>query len=482
MPSATALPSTSAPAAVAPVSRPPFSPPADCSVVAIDVQQWRFDCGELANRNARGSLNGTLTSQGWRMCASGLATAQWGKAERMVTVSEGSGIPGEGFTVRVDPITGDCALKVSTADPARGFEVMAQAFAGTQLGWIAARWRNGRALFHTADGGRKWMELDLPAEIIYAAELQFVDAWNGWLLGSANRGVQGVGCDAAAPPNSLRCRDILYRTRDGGRSWTSVRVMTIAPAGGSAIKDVQFVDATAGWILERNGPAPCETGKPCFNLLTTNDGGDSWRIVLADTAIAGLRFVDRAHGWGLVAAGTKIDVLATADGGASWSRQIGGEEILGLSVPNVDVAVALARAGGYCTASLCNKYGLFRIASGQLAIVHETATSGWWAAQGCGGFLGEPFFVDPQHGWIGLQRGVGGLSGSNAAGLIATVDGGATWSCVDGLPSEDVSLVWFADVSHGWVTTRSDPYGAGRGGARIWRTEDGGRTWKVALA
>src|SRR5438477_3517637 len=144
--------------------------------------------------------------------------------------------------------------------------------------------------------------------------------------------------------------------------------------------------------------------------------------------------------------------------------------------------LSLARAGGYCTASLCNKYGLFRVASGQLAIVHDTATSGWWAAPGCGGFLGAPFFVDTQHGWIGLQRGVGGLSGSNAAGLIATVDGGATWSCVDGLPSEDVSSVWFADASHGWVTTRSDSYGAGRGGARIWRTEDGGRTWKVALA
>ena len=136
---------------------------------------------------------------------------------------------------------------------------MAQAFGGTQLGWIAARWTDGRALFQTADGGRKWTALDLPAEVTYAAELQFVDAQNGWLLGFANRGIQSVGCDAAAPANSPRCRDILFRTRDGGRSWTSVRVMSIAPAGGSAIKDVQFVDATTGWILERNRPAPCET-------------------------------------------------------------------------------------------------------------------------------------------------------------------------------------------------------------------------------
>src|SRR6266550_3183675 len=360
-------------------------------------------------------------------------------------------------------------------------DVMGQAFVGSDLGWVAAWRTDARALFHTVDGGRTWTELALPAEITFVAELQFVDERNGWMLGFAGRGFQ-YGCDQAAPADIPRCRDILLRTRDGGRTWTSLRVMALAPAGSPGLKEIQLVDAMTGWLLERDGPAPCEIGKPCFNLLSTTDGGTQWRTVLARTAMTDLRFVDRTHGWSLVPSEGGVDAIATADGGTTWSRQIAGEEILGLSVPNVDVAVALARAGGFCTASLCNKYGLFRVASGQLAIIHESATTGWWAAQGCGGFLGSPFFVDAQHGWIGLQRGVGGLSGSNAAGLIATVDGGATWSCVDGLPSEDVSSVWFADASHGWVTTRSDFSGAGRGLARIWRTEDGGRTWKVALA
>jgi len=44
------------------------------------------------------------------MCGSGLATAQWGKTDRMVIVSEGSGSTGEGFIVRVDSITADCRL------------------------------------------------------------------------------------------------------------------------------------------------------------------------------------------------------------------------------------------------------------------------------------------------------------------------------------------------------------------------------------
>jgi photosystem II stability/assembly factor-like uncharacterized protein len=449
--------------------------------VAIGAQQWRFDCGEPSNTSARGTLNAPLTRQGWRMCASGLATAMWGKAELMVTVSEGSGIPGDGFVVRVDPITSDCALKVSTADPSRGFEVIAHAFAGTELGWVAARWTDARALLHTVDGGRTWTELGLPADLTYVAELQFVDERNGWMLGLSGRGFQ-YGCDQAAPADIPRCRDVLFRTKDGGRTWTSLRVMALAPAGSPGLKEIQLVDATTGWLLERDGPAPCEIGKPCFNLLSTKDGGDSWQTALARTSMTDLHFVDRTHGWSLVPSQGGVDAIATADGGITWSRQIAGEEILGLSVPNVNVAVALTRAGAYCTASLCNKYGLFRVASEQLATVHETATSGWWTARGCGGFLGEPFFVDSHRGWIGLQRGVGGLSGSNAAGLIATVDGGATWSCVDGLPSEDVSLVWFADASHGWVTTRSDFSGPGRGGARIWRTEDGGRTWRVALA
>ena len=401
----------------------------------------------------------------------------------MVTISEGTGAPGEGFIVRVDSISSDCALKISTADPARDFEVMAQAFAGSEFGWVAARWNGGRALFRTDDAGQTWTGFALPAEVTYATELQFVDTRNGWMLGFANRGIQGIGCDAAAPSSAKRCSDILYRTTDGGRSWTSVRVMTLAPAGSPGLKEMQFVDPATGWLLERNGPAPCEIGKPCFNLLATTDGGETWRMALADTGMFDVRFVDRTHGWALVADETNVDAIATADAGRTWSRQIAGEEILGLAVPSVDVAIALARAGGYCTASNCTKYGLFRAVGGRLEAIHESSTPAWWAAPGCGGFLGEPFFVDADRGWIGLQRGVGGVSGANAAGLIATADGGASWSCVDGLPSEDVTSAWFADPIHGWVTTRSDGFGSPRSrGARVWRTDDGGRTWSVSLS
>src|SRR5947207_11933153 len=96
-----ASPSISPSATIAPPSGVPFSPPPECKVAAIGAQRWRFDCGEPKNTDARGTLNAPLTGQGWGMCASGLASAQWGKAEFMVTVSEGSGVQGEGFVLRV---------------------------------------------------------------------------------------------------------------------------------------------------------------------------------------------------------------------------------------------------------------------------------------------------------------------------------------------------------------------------------------------
>jgi photosystem II stability/assembly factor-like uncharacterized protein len=169
-------------------------------------------------------------------------------------------------------------------------------------------------------------------------------------------------------------------------------------------------------------------------------------------------------------------VFATADAGATWHLQLADEPVVAMSVPDVETAFAFALDGGYCTASSCSKYGLFRVHRGKLSAVHATATDGWWAAPGCRGFLGDPYFLDNERGWIPLLRGVGGLAGFNTPGLLSTRDGGRSWTCIDNLPREDLVDVWFADETHGWVTTKSDPFGM-----RVWRTSDGGRGWNEVL-
>jgi hypothetical protein len=64
-------------------------------VVGTDQTDWSIDCGAANNNNARGTLGPALMQQGWALCASGLATAQWRKDNVMLGVVESTLAPGE---------------------------------------------------------------------------------------------------------------------------------------------------------------------------------------------------------------------------------------------------------------------------------------------------------------------------------------------------------------------------------------------------
>ena len=63
-------------------------------IVGADQTEWMVDCG-TANNNARGTLGAALMQQGWTVCGSALATAQWRKAGVMLSVAESSLRPGD---------------------------------------------------------------------------------------------------------------------------------------------------------------------------------------------------------------------------------------------------------------------------------------------------------------------------------------------------------------------------------------------------
>ena len=70
------------------------------------------------------------------------------------------------------------------------------------------------------------------------------------------------------------------------------------------------------------------------------------------------------------------------------------------------------------------------------------------------------FFIDEEHGWLGLS--------SPGQNLFRTNDGGVSWTEVPGLPPGlPVFEISFSDAAHGLLTT---PEGN-------WTTADGGQTW-----
>ena len=75
------------------------------------------------------------------------------------------------------------------------------------------------------------------------------------------------------------------------------------------------------------------------------------------------------------------------------------------------------------------------------------------------GFQGITF-VDDEHGWA-----VGG-------GVFATVDGGRTWSRQDVGDDYRLADVTFSDREHGWAMI---------GHVGLLATENGGRTWTVVM-
>jgi hypothetical protein len=77
-----------------------FTLPQACAFVAtpsVSVAQtdWLIECGPSKDRDARGTLAPELIRQGWSLCGSALAAAQWRKGNTALLISESSLAPGD---------------------------------------------------------------------------------------------------------------------------------------------------------------------------------------------------------------------------------------------------------------------------------------------------------------------------------------------------------------------------------------------------
>ena len=195
------------------------------------------------------------------------------------------------------------SLLPSRAQPAApllhgDYRVVGIDFVSPDVGWLVVDFASGDfAVIHTADAGSTWTrQLTAPGDgrQVYT---KFFDTEDGVVA-------------------LLGVRPVLSRTSDGGRTWAS------RPALGpsATVLSWSFIDSTRGWMLASKAGAD---ELPAPRLYRTDDGGFSWTDLGApvrapDRALQ-VQFSYRGTGW-LSTVSSGPYAYQTQDFGATWTR------------------------------------------------------------------------------------------------------------------------------------------------------------------
>jgi|GEM_PF-2103710 len=242
-------------------------------------------------------------------------------------------------------------------------------FISPQIGWVSG-WLPSSAedphglVFRSADGGETWTRV-LDRSPAKFGGLAAIDAARCFVVGDSS--------------------DVRY-TVDDGQNWTRITDLPVTPTYN--LRDLFFIGTRYGWIVGGQGL-----------LLKSADSGMTWSVQPTPTSqdLTGIVFLDAQTGW---VAGNHGTILHTGDGGITWTSQSSG-----------------------------------------------TITD-----------LRAIWFVDNLNGWA---------AGSNGL-VLKTTNGGATWEALEDLGDVILLDIAFANAERGWVV--------GIDGS-IFRTDDGGENW-----
>lgn len=242
---------------------------------------------------------------------------------------------------------------------------------------------------------------------------------------------------------------------------------------------IQRVSRTAGYAIGSAGSG--------FALARTLDDGATWkRITVPVRRVSEVRFITADAGWaiGFAGRGAQIGcqqaspappcrsvVLRTDDGGATWTETLsvpfgesGGEMLRSLQA--VDAANAWVVVGDQTCPALCGN---------ELRGTSDGGKSWRTLYQGN---IGAIRFVSPRRGWIAAY-GPGGISyGADGGNLLATADGGVSWSlALKGQPIIAIEAfdqrVWALAVDSAYCSSSScEKY-------ELFSSADSGSTWET---
>jgi photosystem II stability/assembly factor-like uncharacterized protein len=275
----------------------------------------------------------------------------------------------------------------------------------------------------TNDGGTNWKQSQAPDSRRFAGQMDFVDPLRGWI------GAPGLG---AAGSNEFD----VYRTVDGGVSWTTVATgkpgdPAVASPGhlpGRCDKAAaSFISATTGWLTGR-----CAGGDPVF--YATHDAGSTWQAQHlpirglsqgymrdCDGEVRAPVFTSASSGYlvmtCVIQSGPRNILYATHNAGSTWAGQ---------NLPtNHTLAIAGDGAKDYWFA------GAMTSDANATQVMYASHDEGaQWTQLEPGFSINDILaldFVDAQTGWMAVAATYGSSSKPNTSLLYRTTDGGKTW-------------------------------------------------------
>jgi photosystem II stability/assembly factor-like uncharacterized protein len=386
---------------------------------------------------------------------------------------------------RIEPgAVRDGSVVAPDASRLRRMELVAMDFVTPERGFVATG--DGRLLV-TGDGGRSWRSVGARRRFV---DLEFVTPRHGFTL-------TRVGT--------------LLETNDGGHSWRFVRAFPTGGEGGPFVATVRFIDADRGWVVPFGG-----------GIYRTRDGGRSWtglRFSCGDDFLGGASPAGASTGYALCGGGpATIDQLkqlyVTYDGGDSWRLVArshlcrGGRCRVHEDVPLTGHAAGLLFRSARDGLLIANRLGIYRTRDGGrhwrttlftddaffVAAVSWPAPRRLYALLGRGGLLASddggkhweqryPIGPGAPEGPVSFSSptdGIGAAKGGffrNPGAILATANGGKTWSVRTVIPGVTVMQLVRASRNVVWVVGL-ERLGVSRSRLVVLRTNDGGRRWK----
>jgi photosystem II stability/assembly factor-like uncharacterized protein len=308
-------------------------------------------------------------------------------------------------------------------------------------------------LLRTNDGGVTWYDVTPPglAQIAYSVFPEFLDVHHAWLQ--------------LPDQNNYPVAGTLYRTSDGGMTWTS----SGTPFSNG---EMSFLDPNNGWMMADMGAG---AGSMVISVFQTKDGGDSWTQTFTnDPNVDGagemiprsgmkqfITPINMNTAWigGVVYAPGSVYLFRTDDGGKTWFH---------INLPLSDTL----QSGDL----LVDDIKFFSPTNGLLVLRELSSTNIKTLI-----YLSE----DGGNTWTPAptELPVGGMMDIAADQTIVlfnedqfyiSEDAGKSWNIVapDVAFGESISSMSFANSNTGWViTTDAESHRS------LYKTTDGGSTW-----